>query len=53
MGVKFFDFNNDGLLDLFVTDMHSDMSYDLGYDEADQENGEVDNDVGRFVYGGP
>lgn len=37
MGVKFFDFNNDGLLDLFVTDMHSDMSYDLGYDEADQE----------------
>ena len=26
MGVKFFDFNQDGLLDLFVTDMHSDMS---------------------------
>jgi hypothetical protein len=26
MGVKFFDFNQDGLLDLFVTDMHSDMT---------------------------
>jgi hypothetical protein len=26
MGVKFFDFNNDGRLDLFVTDMHSDMT---------------------------
>jgi len=37
MGVKFFDFNNDGLMDLFITDMHSDMSYDLTYDEWDQE----------------
>ncbi len=37
MGVKFFDFNNDGLMDLFITDMHSDMSYDLGYDEWNQE----------------
>ncbi len=26
MGVKFFDYNNDGLLDLYVTDMHSDMT---------------------------
>lgn len=26
MGVKFFDFNQDGLPDLFVTDMHSDMT---------------------------
>jgi enediyne biosynthesis protein E4 len=25
MGVKFFDYDNDGRLDLFVTDMHSDM----------------------------
>jgi hypothetical protein len=26
MGVKFFDWNDDGLMDLFVTDMHSDMT---------------------------
>lgn len=26
MGVKFFDYNLDGLMDLFVTDMHSDMT---------------------------
>ncbi len=26
MGIKFFDFNQDGRLDLFLTDMHSDMS---------------------------
>ena len=26
MGVKFFDYNRDGLLDLYVTDMHSDMT---------------------------
>jgi hypothetical protein len=26
MGVKFFDFDNDGKMDLLITDMHSDMS---------------------------
>ncbi len=26
MGVKFFDYNNNGLMDLMITDMHSDMS---------------------------
>jgi hypothetical protein len=25
MGIKFFDFDNDGLMDLIITDMHSDM----------------------------
>ena len=30
MGIKFFDYDNDGLLDLFVTDMHSDMSEVIG-----------------------
>ena len=26
MGIKVFDFNNDGRMDIFITDMHSDMS---------------------------
>jgi hypothetical protein len=30
MGIKFFDFDNDGCMDLFVTDMHSDMSEEIG-----------------------
>ena len=39
MGIKVFDFNNDGRLDLFITDMHSDMSDPIGP--------ERDNQVGR------
>jgi len=30
MGIKFFDFDNDAILDLFITDMHSDMSELVG-----------------------
>jgi enediyne biosynthesis protein E4 len=30
MGLKFFDFDNDGRLDLFIADMHSDMSQEPG-----------------------
>ena len=30
MGIKVFDFNNDGRQDIFVTDMHSDMSETIG-----------------------
>ena len=37
MGIKVFDFDNDGLMDLFVTDMHSDMSDNLGYVSLAQE----------------
>ena len=29
MGIKFFDFDNDGRVDLYVTDMHSDMSEEI------------------------
>lgn len=32
MGVKFFDFDNDGRMDLFLTDMHSDMFEEVGPD---------------------
>ena len=34
MGIKFFDYDNDGKMDLFVTDMHSDMSEEI---EPDRE----------------
>jgi hypothetical protein len=30
MGVKVFDVNNDGRLDMYITDMHSDMSTEVG-----------------------
>jgi len=29
MGIKVFDFNNDGHMDIYITDMHSDMSEDI------------------------
>jgi len=32
MGIRIFDWNNDGLMDVFVTDMHSDMSEHIGPD---------------------
>ncbi|MGH9804697.1 MAG: CRTAC1 family protein [Candidatus Acidiferrales bacterium] len=32
MGIKFFDFDNDGRLDLYLTDMHSDMFEGVGPD---------------------
>lgn len=33
MGIKVFDVNNDGKLDIYITDMHSDMSHEVGPDE--------------------
>jgi hypothetical protein len=33
MGIKAFDWNNDGRVDIYITDMHSDMSQDVGPDE--------------------
>jgi cytochrome oxidase Cu insertion factor (SCO1/SenC/PrrC family) len=33
MGIKVFDYNRDGRLDLYVTDMHTDMVHELAPDE--------------------
>ena len=33
MGIKFFDYNNDGAMDLYITDMHSDMSEGVHFDK--------------------
>ncbi len=38
MGLKFFDFDNDGRMDLIVTDMHSDMSEIVGPDLEKQKS---------------
>jgi enediyne biosynthesis protein E4 len=37
MGVKFFDYDNDGRMDLIVTDMHSDMMTEIGPTEEKQK----------------
>jgi len=57
MGIKLFDFDNDGRMDVFVTDMHSDMSYEPGPENEKSKsnvtwddayiNGKRDN----FIYG--
>jgi FG-GAP-like repeat len=50
MGVKFFEFDNDGLMDLLVTDMHSDMSQEVG-----PEREKLKSDMrypGAFLQGG-
>ena len=38
MGIKVFDFNNDGLLDIFVTDMHSDMSHEIEFRPGEEKS---------------
>ncbi len=38
MGIKFFDYNNDGLMDLLLTDMHSDMSQEVGPDREKEKS---------------
>jgi hypothetical protein len=43
MGVKVFDFNGDGRLDLFVTDMHSDMWVHIPAGYWDVETQKVDS----------
>ena len=46
MGIKVFDVNNDGRLDIFITDMHSDMSEPIA---AGAGQAEVDDEVAGVV----
>jgi enediyne biosynthesis protein E4 len=51
MGIKFFDFDNDGRMDLFITDMHSDMFKDLG--PAEEKRKDTPNRPDSFLMGSP
>jgi len=58
MGIKFFDYDNDGRIDLFLTDMHSDMFHDAQPD-GEKKKSQVDPSdqvmvaapLDRFVFG--
>lgn len=50
MGIKFFDYDNDARMDLFVTDMHSDMFEELG---PDQETRKVTAPADSVLMGPP
>ncbi len=51
MGIKFFDFDNDGRMDLFITDMHSDMFKDFG--PPDEKRKAIPNRPDSFLMGSP
>jgi enediyne biosynthesis protein E4 len=57
MGIKFFDFDNDGRPDLLITDMHSDMFETLPPDREKQKAGVhppeplLGGPVGTFIFG--
>ncbi len=56
MGASVFDFDNNGLFDLYLTDMHSDMSKDIG-PELEKEKSDMTwpetflKSEGRSIYG--
>jgi len=50
MGIKFFDFDNDGRFDLLLTDMHSDMSQEIG--PADEKKKSEMKWTDAFLQGG-
>lgn len=52
MGIKFFDYDNDGRPDLLITDMHSDMAKDLPPEE-EQEKAKAPAHAPDEVLGGP
>ena len=51
MGVKFFDYDGDGLMDLYLTDMHSDMIEHIGPDREHLKARIPQDDPSRFVSG--
>jgi hypothetical protein len=57
MGIKFFDFDNDGRPDLFITDMHSDMSEEIGPEREKLKSriqwtqAYLKGGADRFIYG--
>jgi enediyne biosynthesis protein E4 len=52
MGLKFFDFDNDGLMDLLVTDMHSDMWVDDSPDAQNEKRKTPHDDIPQKLLGG-
>ena len=50
MGIKVFDYDNDGRMDLFLTDMHSDMSEEIGPEREKLKSRMQWNDA--FLQGG-
>ncbi len=50
MGIKIFDWNNDGLMDIYITDMHSDMGENIGA-EREKDKSEI-SAAAKVVRGG-
>jgi hypothetical protein len=53
MGIKFFDYDNDGKMDLLITDMHSDMFEDIGPDREKLKAGSERIPPEQFLGGPP
>jgi len=57
MGIKFFDYDNDGRMDLFIVDMHSDMSQEPGPEnekkksEITWDNAYIQGTKSDFIWG--
>lgn len=51
MGIGFFDYNNDGLMDLILTDMHSDMTEKSPVQREKMKARVLQAGPGKFLYG--